>query len=174
MLTKEDLNWLKHLSNSQKIKIIPYDPKTKEIFRKLKKEVQAILGTKVKILHWGASGLGISGQDEIDIVVLVPLNLFAKTVEKITHVFGAPGSYSPDERARFNQKRGKKNIEISIINNNSPRWKRNKAFHNYLQNHPEALEAYQKLKESSVGQGRREYYRQKIAFINNILNKALT
>ncbi len=44
-------------------------------------------------------------------------------------------------------------------------------FENYLKEHPQALEEYRKLKELGDGLSTREYYRRKIEFINDILEK---
>lgn len=58
MLTKADIKWLDHLSNSKKVKIVPYNPKLEGIFEKQKKEILDILGQNIEVLHRGASGMG--------------------------------------------------------------------------------------------------------------------
>lgn len=41
MLTKDQEKWINSLaSKTNKIKIVPYDPKTKEVFEKIKNEIQ--------------------------------------------------------------------------------------------------------------------------------------
>lgn len=174
MLTKADINWLKHLSNSKKVKIVPYNTKVKEIFEKQKREILDILGQDVKVLHRGASGMGISSQGEIDLFIPVSLDLFDKTVKKLKKIYGYPKSFYPNQRARFNRQQGDTKIEVFIVNQDSERWKRSTAFEDYLKNHPEALEEYRKLKEANNGVGIKEYYRKKMEFINNILNKVFS
>lgn len=174
MLTKADINWLKRLSNSNKVKIIPYDPKVKEIFKKQKREILNILGQDVEILHRGATSLRISGQGEIDLFIPVSLGQFDEFIGKFKKVYGDPQSFSPNNRVRFNHKQGDTDIEIIIVNQESEGWKKNIAFDNYLKSHPEDLEAYRKLKEANNGIGVREYYRKKIEFINDILEKAFS
>lgn len=174
MLTKADIEWLKQLSHSKKVKIVPYDPKVKRVFKKQKKEILGILGQNIKVLHFGASSLSISGQREIDIVIPTSLNNFDNFIEKLKRVYGEPRSFSPGNRVRFNHKQGDINIEIVIVNKDSEGWKRNLAFDRYLRTHPEALEAYRKLKESYHGLGVRKYYRKKMEFINDILEKAFS
>ncbi len=169
MLTKADIKWLNHLSNSKKVKIVPYNPKVKSMFEKQRKEILGILGQNIKVLHFGASGLGISGQKEIDVVIPTSLNNFDKFIEKLKRIYGEPRSFSPGNRVRFNHKQSDINIEIVIVNKNSEGWKRNLEFDLYLRTHPEALEAYRKLKESYHGMGIRKYYRKKMEFINDIL-----
>lgn len=174
MLTKADIKWLNHLSNSKKVKIVPYNPKVKEVFERQKREILDILGQNIEVLHLGATGLGISGQGEIDLVIPISLDRFDEFIEKFKKVYGDPKSFSPNNRVRFNHKQGDTNIEIVIVNRDSEGWKRNIAFDNYLKTHPKALEAYRKLKETNNGISVREYYRRKMEFINNILEKAFS
>lgn len=173
MLTEADINWLKRLSNSNKVKIVPYNPKVKKVFEKQKKEILDILGTSVQVLHLGATSMGISGQGEIDLAISVSLDRFGEFIEKLKKVYGEPASFSPNNRVRFNHKIDDINIEIVIVNQNSEGWRKNLAFDKYLKTHPEELESYRKLKEDSNGMGIKEYYRRKMEFINNILAKAL-
>lgn len=172
MLTKKDIHWLKHLSNSKKVKIVPYNPKSKEVFEKQKKEILDILGQNVEILQRGATGMGIPGQGEIDIFIPVPLDRFNGFIKKLKKAYGDPKSFSLNNRVRFNHRVKDIDIEIILVNQDSEGWKKNIAFEKYLNNHPEALEKYRKLKESNNRIGIKEYYRKKIEFINDILEKA--
>lgn len=174
MLTKADIKWLSHLSNSNKVKIVPYNPKVKKIFEKQKKEILAILGKDTEVLHLGATSFGISGQGEIDLVIPISLDHFGEFIEKFKKVYGDPKSFSPNNRVRFNHEQGNINIEMVIVNQDSEGWKRNIAFENYLKSHPDALEEYRKLKELSNGIGIKEYYRRKMEFINDIIDKAFS
>lgn len=173
MLTKADIKWLNHLSNSKKVKIVPFNPKIKELFEKQKKNILSILGQNIEVLHMGASSLGISGQKEIDIVIPTSLDNFEEFMEKFKKVYGKPRSFYPNNRVRFRHKLADINIEMVILNQDSEGWKRNLFFDNYLRTHPKALEAYRKLKETNSGLSIREYYRQKIEFINDILENLL-
>lgn len=173
MLTKQDIKWLNKLSASKKVTIIPYNPKAKEVFEKQKKEILSILGKDVGVLHLGATGLGISGQGEIDLVIPTSLDNFDRFIGKLKKVYGEPKSFSPNNRVRFNRKVDDIDVEIVIVNQESEGWKRNIAFNNFLKNHPEILEEYKNLKKSSNGQSLRVYYQRKMEFINNILEKIL-
>ena len=59
-MTKDQQKWLNHLSDTDKIIIKPFDPKSNEIFKEAKNKVIKALG-KVKVLERGASYLTISG-----------------------------------------------------------------------------------------------------------------
>jgi len=171
MLTPTQEKWLVHLSNKDKIKIIPFDPSAKEKFRKVRKRIQSALGNAIKVEHRGATKLGISGQDEIDIYIPVPPDRFDLLLESLKEIFGAPKSLYPLERARFVTDEEGKHIDVFLINKNSIGWIGGVRFEKYLKSHPKTLNAYQKLKEEGIGLNTREYYRRKIEFINNILAK---
>lgn len=171
MLTEAQEKWLSHLSNEEKIKIVPYDPKVEKIFKKIKKKIKSILGKNTRVVHRGATSLGISGQGEIDVYIPVPISKFNSHLRKLKQALGNAGSVYPLERARFNLEIGGFKAEIFLIKENSPGWKRGIAFEKYLKNHPRALETYQKLKERSDGTSVREYYRRKTEFINSILSR---
>lgn len=171
MITKDQQKWLNHLSDTDKIIIKPYDPKSSLIFNEVKKKVIGALG-KVRILERGASYLGISGQDEIDIYVPVSPENFDKYVEKMTKVFGKPGSNYPLIRARFRIPGYEKHIDVFVINKEDKGWTDSEALTKYLKTHKKVLVEYRKLKEEGNGLSTKEYYTKKIIFINKILKKA--
>ncbi|HUD44133.1 MAG TPA: GrpB family protein [Patescibacteria group bacterium] len=174
MLREDQKKWLSHLSDTNIVKVIPYDPNAKVRFQNFKTELQHVLGKDVTIVHRGASSLGISGQGELDIYVPVPPSMFDTALEQLTIAFGEPGSVSAINRARFNIKREGGKIEIHLVNQDAQVWKENTIFFNYLQTHPDALSKYEQLKEHASGASTREYYRRKIEFINEILTQALS
>ena len=100
MLTPEQKQWLNHLSDTEKIKVVPYNPKTKEIFKLIKTELTKILGS-VQILHKGSTALEIAGQGEIDLYIPTNNKDFNDYVKKLTRHLGKPGSLYEFKRARF-------------------------------------------------------------------------
>lgn len=171
MLTPEQEQWVNHLSDIKTIAIFPFDPTCEEKFLVIKNKVQDILGTDQPAEHHGASSLGISGQDEIDMYVPVAPVDFDAVIEKLKPIFGEPGSYYQLQRARFTTYLEGKRIDIFVINKDHVSWYEMLAFENYLRIHAEALEEYRKLKEFLAGKSVREYYRSKTEFINGILSK---
>jgi len=171
MLTCEQQKWIDHLSDTDKVKIIPFDPTSEEKFQAVKEKIQAILGKDLKVEHHGASSMGISGQDEIDIYVPVPPDQFDPMVPRLTNLFGQPRSLYPLERARFVLIEKGKHVDVFLINDSCKGWLDCVKFEDCLKIHPEALEEYRKLKEEGNGLSTREYYRRKIEFINDILAK---
>lgn len=170
MLTSEQDQWIAHLSDTDTIRIIPYDENVREIFEGVRTKVLENIGVHFSVEHHGATSLGISGQDEIDVYIPVSEKDFDETVLKMEHSFGAPRSVYPKKRARFVLIEGEKHVDIFPINRESDDWKNLVTFETYLKKNPEALNRYRILKESGNGLSVREYYRRKIEFLNEILN----
>lgn len=171
MLNQEQEEWVNHLSDESKILIVPFDPTSEEKFKKIKLLIQSRLGENIRVEHHGASSLRISGQDEIDIYVPVPLKDFDNLLMSLTALFGKPRSHYPKERARFVTFEEEKHIDVFLTNEESENWLNHIKFENYLRINPKALKEYRILKESCNGLSTREYYRKKIEFINSILDQ---
>ena len=170
MITLEQQKWIDHLSDKDRIVIKPYDSTTPEKFEAVKTKIKNSLGESIDVRHCGATSLGISGQDEIDVYIPVAPSKFNKLIPSLTQLFGEPRSHYPLERARFVTIENGKHVDVFLINKDSDGWLNGLKFEKYLKSHPKALEAYRKLKESGNGLSTREYYRRKIEFINQILD----
>lgn len=170
MLTPDQEKWVNARSD-KKIPVVAYDPRTERLFGAVKKRIQDVLGKEVLIEHDGASSLGISGQDEIDVSISVDKSLFADYIPKLEKVFGSVKS-TYEDRARFEVFEEGKRIDLKIIDIAHPNYLRAKIFHKYLRAHPEETENYRILKEKCNDMTTKEYYRAKIEFINDILIKA--
>ena len=169
MLTAEDEVWLNHLSDTNQVKIVPFDPQVKHIFSQIKQEIQSALGENISVLHMGATSLGISGKGDIDVYIPTSPEQFSLKIKKLEQIYGKPGSLYPLKRVRWNKLVKGIDVEIFLVNQDHLSWKRSLAFENYLKQHPEALDEYEKLKEDLAGVSTREYYRRKIEFMNKIL-----
>lgn len=172
MLSKKQKDWLNHLSSDKKISILPFDSRVNEIFLKIKEKIQSNLGKNTRVEHRGASGLGISGQDEIDVYVPVQPSEFDSYIPKMSKVFGEPRSLYPLERVRFSEEVDGKKIDLFLINEEHKDWLKGVKFENYLKSHPKDLKKYKKLKEEMNGFTVKDYYTRKNEFINKILKKA--
>lgn len=171
MLTVEQKKWLNHLSDTEKISILPYNPKNREIFKLIKKDLIEIIG-KARILLCGSTSLRISGQGEIDLYIPVATKYFADYLNKLTLYLGKPGSVYELRRVRFVRYIEGIKIEIFLINQNSDDWINSRKFENFLRHNPQYLSAYEKLKLQSNGLSVRQYYTAKVKFINKVLKKA--
>lgn len=169
MLSPDQEKWLAHLPDNDRITIIPFDASAKEKFEAVKIKIQAVLGKDFQVFHRGATNLGISGQDEIDIYVPVPENQFNSLIAPLTAAFGNPRSHYPLERVRFATIEEGKHVDIFLINESCQGWLDGVKFENYLISNPTVLQDYRLLKEASEGLSMREYYYRKLLFFNEIM-----
>lgn len=172
MLTVNQKKWLAHLSDEDRIIIVPFDPTAEQKYQSIRQKIQNILGKDIPVQHRGATSLGISGQDEIDIYIPVSPTKFNSLINPLQNIFGPPKSLYPLERARFVTEENGKHIDVFLINKNHDGWINSVKFENYLKSHPKALDEYRNLKEDGNGLTVREYYKKKTIFINKILKKA--
>lgn len=170
MLTPEQAKWIESLSD-RIVKIVPYDPRTEELFARVRDKIVGALGADVAVEHGGASSLGISGQDEIDVSVVATKEQFAQYIPRLETIFGPVRSLYPD-RARFEVREDGKKIDLKIVDALHPNYVQSKQFENYLRAHPVDLARYRDLKEAADGVTTKEYYRRKTEFINEILARA--
>lgn len=169
MINIEQQAWLNHLDDSDHIKIVPYNPKAKEVFKVIKARLIKVLGN-IRISHRGSTALKISGQGEIDLYVPVSKKDFNVTVKKLEKHLGKPGSLYALKRARFVAYIDSIKIEIFVINKNDSGWKMSVRFETRLKNNPKMLRDYEKLKIKANGLSTQKYYTLKIAFINKVIN----
>lgn len=169
MITSEQQKWIDHLSDEKKILIVSFDPTAEEKFQKVKQRIQDVLGKDTSVEHHGATSLGISGQDEIDIYIPVSVDRFDVLIPLVTEIFGPPKSLYPLERSRFVTEEDGKHVDVFLINRDHYGYQNMIRFETYLRLHPKALGEYRRLKENGDGLSVREYYRRKTEFINLIL-----
>lgn len=172
MITREQEEWLQHLTPGRPVRIIPYDPQVKVAFAKVQQELQSILGSSIDIQHRGASAMGISGKGDLDIYVPVVVTAFDQTVDTVTKHYGQPGSLYPLQRARWNLMVDGFETEVFVICSEHESWHDTLTIETYLWSHPDVMEQYRTLKEEAEGVDIREYYRRKIEFYNEILSRA--
>lgn len=172
MITKEQGKWLDHLTDTDAVVVIPWDPTVAVKFLYVKEQIQNLLGVEQLVEHRGASSLKISGQDEIDVYVPVSEENFNKVVSDLNILYGQPRSNYPLKRARFVTSVDGKHIDVFVINREDDSWKDSELFYNYLLDHPATLDLYRKLKENASGKSTKAYYTEKVEFINETLIKS--
>jgi len=171
MLTPEQEKWINHLPDDNAIAILPYEPRAREIFSRLAKWIRSEIKENIKIELRGSTRLGILGQGELDIYIPVAPESFDHMLGRIEKILGAAGSIYPLRRARFVRYSEGTKAEIFLINEDSDDWTGCLEFEGYLETHPEALAAYEKMKLGGNGLSTRRYYRRKNEFINDIFAK---
>ncbi|MDO8496867.1 MAG: GrpB family protein [bacterium] len=171
MLTPEQEKWIETLSSDRTISIVPYDPRTEELFDRVRDKIKGVLGPDINVCHVGASSFGISGQDEIDVQVPVEIEKFPVYIPLLEIIFGEVRKIYPT-RVRFEVKEDGKKIDFALVDANNEDWLNHVRFQNYMKNHPLELERYRTLKEELNGMTVKEYYRRKTEYINEILDLA--
>jgi GrpB-like predicted nucleotidyltransferase (UPF0157 family) len=169
MLTEPQKAWLSRLSDTTEVRIVPYDPRVKEVFTRQAAELQSILGADAIVLHKGASAWGISGKGDVDIYVPVAVEQFDEFFERLRPVLGEPGSHYHHERIRWNRQVEDIEVEIFIVNRDAEFYKDNLLFWNFVETQPDVLDQYRKIREEADGTSTREYYTRKAIFINRII-----
>ena len=89
MITESQENYLASLPNGKTIIIKPFDPKAQEVAQGIVEKLKEIL-PESQIHFGGASALGISGQNDIDINILTTPAEYEKYIPLIQQVFGEP------------------------------------------------------------------------------------
>ncbi len=170
MLRLEQKQWLSNLSDTKTISVIPYNPKNRLVFNKIKKDLIDNIGN-VRVSLRGSTLLGISGQGEVDLYIPVAKKNFNIYLKKLMKYLGDPGSVYELRRVRFVKYIDDIKIEIFLINKNSKDWINGCKFENFLKHSPKYLNEYERIKKKYDGFSVRQYYTVKTKFINKILNK---
>lgn len=171
MLTKHQEKWINTLFTDKMIKIIPFDPTCKEKFEKVKSMVHSHIDKSIEVLHRGASNMGISGQDEIDIYIPVKPKDFNHLIPQLAKLFDTNKEIYEMERKRFATNIDGKHIDVFLVNEEHISWVDNAEFDNRVRNNPDLLEKYKQMKELGDGSTVQEYYRKKTEFINEVLER---
>ncbi len=167
------------MNNISHTKIVPYQKEWPEKFELEKQKLQPIFGDKaLEIEHIGSTSIpGLSSKPIIDIAVLIEhiddAESFINDLEKIGY------SYDPNgigTERHFLRKYGEDNFHLSIAyKNQGGFWPRQISFRDYLRNHPDLRDEYDKLKKDLLQQdpsGSDEYISGKTEFVYKVLKLA--
>mgnify|MGYP001570464149 CR=1 FL=1 len=90
MLTEGQKNYLSKLDPeraSMPVSIKPFDPHTQIVAEKVIKKIKKQI-SEADIRFMGASALGISGQNDVDIYIICPADLREVYLTKLSEIFG--------------------------------------------------------------------------------------
>jgi GrpB-like predicted nucleotidyltransferase (UPF0157 family) len=163
------------------VKLVPYDPKWKELYEREKKVILKAIGNKIKnIVHNGSTAIpGISAKPIIDILIGVSSLKKAKQLIKPLQKIGYELMHDGTIKNRLFFAKGpdvKRTHYISIVDINSAEWSGNVAFGNYLRKHRNTAKEYDKLKHKlskKYPDNRNAYTSAKEKFIASIIKKAI-
>jgi len=156
-----------------KIKIVEYDPKWAEIYRKEAKLIKNALGKHcLNIYHIGSTSIpGLKAKPKIDILVVVKdfQSIDVKALKKIG--FEVRGEIIPT--GRYFSKRIPFKINLHIFEENNPIIEKDLKFRDWLRTHEEDRKDYEllKLKLVQLHDNGMEYCKAKTDFITKIINK---
>lgn len=167
MLFEHEEKYIKTISPDKVVNIRPLDLKATKLAEEIIQRINKVC-PDLKVLHIGASGLGISGQGDLDIYALAAPNTFSEYLPQLIKLFGPPKSQKEDSIA-WEFKRNVYEVEFYLTNPESPTMKRQLAVFNILKDNKDLLKEYEKLKEDMDGQSFREYQRKKYEFYHKVL-----
>lgn len=138
------------------IAVVPYDPKWKSDFEKIKAELEpAISDLILGMEHVGSTSVqGLSAKAIIDIDVIIPdYSVFNHVVERLHTMgyihegdLGIPGR----EAFQYENKFHLQEHHLYVCPQDSKELHRHITFRNYLREHPEAAAKYGKVKENAA------------------------
>ena len=168
MLTSDEENFLKTIPASKKVSIKPFDPRIKDISKNLILDIKNVC-SDLEIIHMGASGLEISGQNDIDIYALANPIDFDKYLPALTKLLGEP-LHSHKSFVEWKFFKEGFEVEFYLTDPDSSSMQRQIKVFNILKSTPKLLEEYKNMKESMNGKSFRDYQRKKYEFYAKILN----
>lgn len=170
MLTKDQKRYLEKIPASKRVKIYLFDKKVQKIAENITQSVKKIC-PDLKVVHMGASALGIAGQKDLDIYAFSEPKDFNKYLPGLTKLLGEPKS-KHETFIEWNFKRSGCSVEFYLTDPNSSTMKQQIKVFEILKNNKKLLTQYEELKKSMNGKYLRLYQRKKYEFFNRILNKA--
>ena len=169
MLTKDEKDYLSKIPTDKKVYIYPFDTKLAGVVKDLIQSVNNIY-PDLEVKHMGASALGISGQNDIDIYAFSGPKDFDKFLHGLTKLFGEP-LHKHETFVEWKFKRDKFDIEFYLTAKDSETMQKQIKVFETLKNNIDLLKEYERLKESMNGKSLREYQEKKYEFFNKILKQ---
>ena len=167
MLTEAQEKYLLTIPDDILVRIKDFDSMIYDISSKLIKKIKDTTGLGVGF--WGASALGIAGQNDIDLNILSEPAEYYIYLPKLKELFGEPKKEIPSlVKWEFNQDGF--DVELYLTNKNSLQLAEQRRVYEILKSNQELYSDYEKLKRESDGISFRDYMRRKYEFFNKILS----
>lgn len=167
MLLPDEEKYIQTIPEDKIVRIFPFDPKVTQAAEEIISQVHAGF-PNLEVLHMGASGLEISGQNDIDLYMLSPWQEFSKYLDDLIKIFGEPKSKRQDSVA-WNFERNGFPVELYLTDPTSEPMKRQIGVYEILKSDPKLLKEYEILKQEMNGKSFREYQKQKYEFYHKVL-----
>ena len=171
MLSPDEIDYLNKLPEEIANKIIVIKPFS-SLLSSMANNLISLVKNKfpdLAVKHMGASGLGISGQGDLDIYALANQSEFDKYLPGLKEIFGKPIGESPGSIAwKFDQ--DGTDIEFYLTDPDSPTIQKQIRVFETLKHNPQLLAEYEKLKTGLNGSTYKEYQQAKYEFYHRILD----
>ena len=167
MLSPDENKFIQSIPKDKIVQIFPFDPKVTQAAEEIINQVHTFF-PDLKIVHMGASGLKISGQNDIDLYILSPWREFDKYLHGLIKIFGTP-KFKRRGSVAWDFNRNGFPVELYLTDPTSEPMKRQIRVYETLKSNPEILKEYEELKHEMNGKSFREYQKQKYEFYHKIL-----
>lgn len=170
MLSADEIDYLNKLLPEKANQIVVIKPFSSRL-TDLAEEITSKIKNKfpdLTVRHMGASGLGISGQGDVDIYALAPESGFTGYLPGLTEIFGQPVGTSPGSIAWKFDRSGTE-VEFYLTDPESPAMKKQIRVFETLQHNPALLAEYEQLKSGLNGSTFTAYQQAKYDFYHRCL-----
>ncbi|KKR62555.1 MAG: hypothetical protein UU02_C0044G0009 [Candidatus Woesebacteria bacterium GW2011_GWA1_40_43] len=168
MLTKDELDFLNKIPTDKKVHIYPFDPKVIGVAEDLIQSINDIY-PDLEVKHMGASALGISGQNDIDIYAFSAPSDFDKFLPGLIKLFGGP-FHRHETFCEWKFEREGFDVEFYLTTKDSETMQRQIKVFEILKDNKHLLGEYEKLKDSMNGESFKKYQEKKYEFYHKILD----
>jgi GrpB-like predicted nucleotidyltransferase (UPF0157 family) len=166
--------------DDQPVRIDSYDPRWPVRFEEERRHLEKTLGSSITggIHHVGSTAVpGLDAKPVIDILVGVDsLESSRVYIEPLAGLGYMYSPYRPDEMLWFcKPHRAHRTHHLHLVPTDSPRFRAELGFRDYLRAHPEEAKDYASLKRelaAQYGHDREAYTKAKADFIRNVLERA--
>lgn len=167
MLNNDQKNYLKKIPADKIISISPFNTDTTLVTHEIIQAINRLL-PDIEVKHMGASSLGISGQNDIDIYALSESTDFNKYLPSLIKLFGLP-EHKHLSSVEWKFKKNGFDIELYLTDPHTDTMQQQLAVYNALKNNLPLLKKYETMKISMNGKSFRDYQKKKYEFFNKIL-----
>ncbi|HRV76325.1 MAG: GrpB family protein [Candidatus Nomurabacteria bacterium] len=167
MLTKPQANYLKTIPEDRLVHIKPYTEELQRVADQIISAIKAI-SEDIDIRLMGATGLGISGQGDLDMYMLHPKEDFNMYLDRLIELFGEP-THKHEDNVEWMFEREGVEVELYLTDPSTPSMAEQIRVFELLKNNSELKDEYEKLKSDANGKPFREYQAAKYEFYNKIL-----
>lgn len=165
MLTPGNVQYLLTLSDTEPVKVQPFNPAVSAVALSIVSELKTLLPT-ARVVYFGASALGLSGENDIDIGIIDEAE-FRSGAPHLTNAYGASTNYDEKNSAMFwDFMRGGFAVQIFLTDELVGRQLEHIENHERLAADPSLRTEYEHLKLASEGVSKREYMKRKMEFLN--------